>query len=210
MKVNNETGEVLEETVSEEVKEETKKKTKKTLPEFKKCLDFNGFYSPKAIKPLDLSNKKQEQFEEIPPFTKDADGKWLNDTSQPKLISKGYFDVDEYINSFKDDVDIYKLLEKIALTGDESLLYQKEGWYGDSTVFPDNIHDAISSFDDHVAVMEKYFTKDEISAIVKGEASVEDIVAQVNERINGNKKDVTTTSKEEVVKTEEKKEVEEK
>lgn len=153
---------------------------------------FNGFFSAKKVEPLDYSDSKQEQFEEIPPFTKDSNGKWLNDTSQPILISKGFIDVDEYINQFKDDVDIYKLLEKVALTGDMSLLNQREGWFGDSTIFPDNIHEAAQAFGDNVKKMESIFTKDEIAQIISGEKSPEEIADSYVERQKINKKDVST------------------
>lgn len=204
-RINQDTGEVIDNSNSS-VGVSSSQEEKQERPTIK----FNGMFSGVPVKPLDLSNSKQEQFEEIPPFTKDADGKWLNDTSQPKLISKGFTDVDEYINSFKDDVDIYKLLEKIALTGDWSLANQREGFENvDTTKFPSDIHEAVNSFSDHVDYMRKNFTKEEIQLILSDTASVDDVVSKVNDRINGNKKDLTTTSKEEVV-TEEKKEVENK
>lgn len=179
MKVNNDTGEVLE------------------YP------NWNGMFSGVAIVPDDRSNHFQDQYEEVPPYTKDADGKWLNDTSQPILISKGKKDLDEYIQSFKDDVDIYKILEKVALTGDESYLFQREGFYGDTTIFPDNIHDMADKFENDVEYMRKNFTKDEINDILNDEVTAESIGEKVANRKAGAK-----TSGD--VKTEEKTEVKEK
>ena len=93
-------------------------------------------------KSLDLSNRKVKKFIEIPPYAKDDKGKIINMTSEPVLKENGEFDIQDYIQSFYEDCDLYHLLAKVARTGDRSLLNQKQGVYADISNMPDNIHDA--------------------------------------------------------------------
>lgn len=91
----------------------------------------------------DLSNEFEETYEEIPPYTKDEEGNWLNDTSVPKLVSAGKINIQERIQSFLDDVDIYKILERFAYTGDLALFNQTPSYDNDIDIssIPDNIND---------------------------------------------------------------------
>ena len=50
-------------------------------------------------------------------------------------------DVQERIDSFKKDVDVYTILEKVLITGDESLLKRKQAVFTDVYDLPDNIHE---------------------------------------------------------------------
>lgn len=68
---------------------------------------------------LDYSNPYEDIFEEIPPYTKGQDGKWLNETSEPIIKKTGKVNIQEKIDSFKDETDIYKILEKVAASGDD-------------------------------------------------------------------------------------------
>ena len=83
-----------------------------------------------------------QKFIEIPPYAKDDKGKIINMTSEPVLKENGEFDIQDYIQSFYEDCDLYHLLAKVARTGDMSLLNQKQGVYADISNMPDNIHDA--------------------------------------------------------------------
>lgn len=91
----------------------------------------------------DLSNEYEETFEEIPPYTKDEKGNWLNDTSVPKLVPAGKINIQERIQSFYDDVDIYKILERFAYTGDMALFNQREAYDTDIDIssIPTNFND---------------------------------------------------------------------
>ena len=66
---------------------------------------------------LDYSRKTEKRFKEVPPYAVDLDGKIINKKSVPVLVEDEPFDVDEYIQSFKDETDIYTILEKFAMTG---------------------------------------------------------------------------------------------
>lgn len=103
---------------------------------------FNSMYGagvPKTAQ--DLSNELEEVFIELPPFAIDEEGNFLNKTASPILKSNGFVNVQEKIQSFKDDVDIYKILEKVALTGDSSFLNKKIGTFADICDLPDNVND---------------------------------------------------------------------
>ena len=91
----------------------------------------------------DLSNVFEDTYEEIPPYTKDEKGNWLNDTSVPKLVPTGRINIQERIQSFFDDVDIYKILERFAYTGDMALFNQRPAYENDIDVsfIPTNFND---------------------------------------------------------------------
>lgn len=91
--------------------------------------------------PLDYSDPYQDVFEEIPPFALDEKGNILNKSSFPIFKKTGKINVDEKIQQFKDEVNIYKILEKVALTGDDSYLNQRLASFSDIIDLPDNIND---------------------------------------------------------------------
>lgn len=92
---------------------------------------------------VDHSNPMREQFEEIPPFTKNNEtGEILNDTPYPILRQKEDINFDDYINSF-DDCDIYSLLKNLVTSPAkmaEAGLKASDCY--DTTVLPKTIHEA--------------------------------------------------------------------
>lgn len=104
---------------------------------------------------LDYSRNTEDLFEEIPPFTKGSDGKWLNDTAVPVIKKTGVVNIQEKIDSFKDEVDIYKILAKVAASGDDSFLNVVNGVYGDFSKIPDNRNDFNDLVSDNLDAMQK-------------------------------------------------------
>lgn len=92
---------------------------------------------------VDYSNPMREQFEEIPPYTRNNEtGEILNDTPYPILRQKDDVNFDDYINSF-DDCDIYSLLKNLVTSPvkmAEACLKPSDCY--DTTVLPKNIHEA--------------------------------------------------------------------
>lgn len=89
----------------------------------------------------DLSDPFVEVFEEVPAYALDPNtGKFLNETSQPKIISKGKINVQEKIDSFGREVDIYSILEKFAYGDDSSLLNARPCQYGDISSLPNDLN----------------------------------------------------------------------
>lgn len=72
------------------------------------------------------------------PLAKDEKGKILNDTRFDKFEETSKTDLQEYIDSFYDECDIYKILERCARSGDFSILLNDTKEYGDTTPFKDN------------------------------------------------------------------------
>ena len=86
--------------------------------------------------------KTVKTFIEIPPYAVDKEsGEILNKTSR-KILKRGDdFNFYEKIQSYKDDVDIYSILSKYSMSGDESLINQRVGTFSDVYDIPDNIND---------------------------------------------------------------------
>ncbi len=93
-------------------------------------------------KSLDLSDPLIKQFIELPPYAHNENGELVNATSDPILVENGFINIQDYIDSFADDCDLYKILDRVAASGDMSLLNRKEGAYLDISGMPDNIHEA--------------------------------------------------------------------
>lgn len=154
--VNNETGEVLK-------------------------VVFKGMWTHTAKTGLDYSRKLEKRFVEVPPYSCDVQtGKILNKTSEPILVEDDPFDVDEYIQSFKDECDIYTILEKFALTGctDSTLINRKVMSFGDISDLPDNFNDLNKYFDEANAKI-KEFNKDVAKDIIDDSKKTSDIVESI-------------------------------
>lgn len=100
-------------------------------------------YCGNKRQPLDLSNKFEDTYIEIPPYTKDEKGNWLNDTKHSILKKTGRVNVFDKIQSYKDECDIYSILKRVAATGDTSLLNQRQGVYADIADVPKDYHQAV-------------------------------------------------------------------
>lgn len=68
-----------------------------------------------------------------------ADG--FDDNGVAIVIVTGHTNLDDYIQSFKDDVDIYKILDRLSLSGSELPVVPSDQYF-DVTEMPTNIHDA--------------------------------------------------------------------
>ncbi len=91
--------------------------------------------------PVDLSNSNVDVYEVIQPGTINKEtGKLYFEGYQPRVIKTGSYDMYEYIQSFKDDSDIYKLLKRVGISGDTSLLQVSSGVYADISDIPQDIH----------------------------------------------------------------------
>lgn len=156
-------------------------------------------WNPKPRKGLDYSRKLERQFVEVAPYAKDEKGKFINEKSVPVLIETDPIDVDAQIQSYKDDVDIYKILEKWMLSGDNSLINPNghKAWEDmpknqvyDYTEYPDNIHDLADSFDG-AADMLNGVDNNIINDIVNTEKDSKDIASSIHP-IEESKNQVTT------------------
>lgn len=69
------------------------------------------------------------------PGAKDEAGKLINDTRFDKVVKGSKTSLKEYINSFAEETDIYKILERCARSGDYTALLAERNDYGDTTMF---------------------------------------------------------------------------
>lgn len=92
---------------------------------------------------IDCSNEYEDIYEEVPPFAIDAEtGEILNKTSLPIFMKTGKVNVQEKIQSYAADCDIYKILERFAAAGcDPAMVNRRIGSFGDFIDIPDNVND---------------------------------------------------------------------
>jgi len=127
-KINNATGEIIENS------------------------KFRSMWSnPFGVKEQDLSNELEDVYQEIQPFAVDPKtGEFLNNSSIPKVIKTGQINIQEKIQSFADEVDLYHILEKFAYSEDNTIINQKPCAYGDISEMPDNLNDYAQFVNKHI------------------------------------------------------------
>lgn len=100
-----------------------------------------GFYNPAPCVGQDLSNEIEDVYIEVAPYAVDpATGKFLNESSVPKIIPNGKVNVQERIQSFAKEVDLYSILEKFAYSDDVSLINARPCSYGDLSELPNDLN----------------------------------------------------------------------
>lgn len=133
----------------------------------------------------DCSDPMQKRWKEIPPYAVDTKtGKFINKTAVPILVPDEPFNIDEYIQSFKDDCDIYTILEKFALTGctDTSLINKGVMSFGDISELPDNFNDLNEYFEKANKKLAE-FNDDTAKQILNEDVTVDTIQKELNEKI---------------------------
>ena len=160
-------------------------------PKFK-----NMWTNPYPMPSLDLSNEFEEVFEEVAPFAIDAEtGKLLNPTSQPMIISKGKINVQERIQSYASQADIYSVLEKYAATGDSNLLNARSCSYGDISEYPNDLNGYAQYCRAHLSALDE-MNPELAKMVIDKNVSAEDIENKANEILqsriaaNNEKKDI--------------------
>lgn len=101
-------------------------------------MTFNTMWEVKnKNKPLDVPKLPKYIYDETTyrPGAKDENGKMINDTRFDKVVKGSKTDLQEYIQSFADECDIYKILERCARSGDYTALLADNDNYGDTSMF---------------------------------------------------------------------------
>lgn len=162
-------------------------------------LKFNTIYGGIKKTEQDCSNPYQERFKEVPPYAVDTDGKFVNKKNVPVLVKDEPFNVDEYIQSFKDECDIYTILEKFALTGctDTSIINKGVMSFGDISELPDNVNDMNEYFEKLNKKLAD-FSDDTAKQILDENVSVDKIQNDLTDKINKAAAAAATKQKEEV------------
>lgn len=137
--------------------------------------------NPYGIKGQDLSRETEEVFEEVQPFAIDpVSKKLLNETSQPKLISKGFINVHDKIQEFAKDCDIYSILERFAASGDASLLNARQAGYGDVSELPNNLNDLAQFVNANFKALDS-MNPELAKMVIDDKTTPEEIEAKANE-----------------------------
>lgn len=107
---------------------------------------MNSFPTLKSTKrfSLDLSKRKVKKYIALPPLARNSEGKIINESIYEKIVENGYDDVQEKIQSFHDEVDLYSVLNRCVKTNDFTLLNQREVVYGDYSDIPNDKLGAIN------------------------------------------------------------------
>ena len=137
---------------------------------------------------VDYSYPMREQFEEIPPYSKNNEtGEILNDTPYPILRKKEDINFDDYINSF-DDCDIYSLLKNLATSPVKMAeVGLKASDCYDTTILPKNIHEANDN------ILKGQLAKDNldprISAVIDDTDKLKSVIRDILKEKNFQKED---------------------
>lgn len=100
-------------------------------------MQFNSMWEVKNInKPLATPKLPKYLYDSITyrPGAKDEAGKLLNDTRFDLVVKGQKTSLQDYIQSFEDETDIYKILERCARSKDYSIL-AGDPLYGDCTIY---------------------------------------------------------------------------
>ena len=142
-------------------------------------------FKDRKFKTDDLSAIYEETYIEIPPFTKNDKGEWLNDSTVSKWVKGDKFNVVEYIQSHRDSVDLSKIIDMVSKTGDTSFLNRRQGFYGDISDIPTNLNDFNSKLDYYYDVL-KGLDKDIAIEILNGDKTNDEILEMYNKKYNEN------------------------
>lgn len=146
---------------------------------------FRTQYNCDFRTPEDCSNPFQKRYKEIPPYAVDVStGKIVNKKSVAVLVPDEDFNIDEYIQSFKEECDIYTILEKFALTGctDTSLINKNVMSFGDISELPDNFNDLNEYFESANKKINE-FSKELAQKVLDNDISVDSIQKDLNAQI---------------------------
>lgn len=140
------------------------------------------FISPHSeTKKTELNIKKEDSlipiFDTLAPYAKNEKGQVINNTPFYVVAKIGEFNIDEKIQSFVDDTDLYRILEKFAYNDDMTLLNVNSGFYGDISGMPDNKNDFDNYFKSNIEFFRNNYSKDIQKMILDDSKSVDDIIS---------------------------------
>ena len=131
---------------------------------------------------MNYNNHFRQNYVEIPAFTQNEKGEFLNKTSVSILKLGDKVDVHAEIQEYAKQCSIYEMLKKFELTSDESYLNRDTtGFYVDISDIPNNAGEFIEKFKTEVSKMKA-------EALAK-EAASKAVEAQKNEASDVSKKE---------------------
>lgn len=94
---------------------------------------------------IDLSRETEETYIAIPALATNKDGEVINMSNETKLMKNGKVNVQEKIQSYHDEVDLYHILDRVARPEEAVELYGRTKAYADVSGMPDNLNDFANS-----------------------------------------------------------------
>ena len=98
--------------------------------------------------PIDLSRETEDTYIAIPPLATNKDGEIVNMTTKTKLMKNGKVNIQEKIQSYHDEVDLYHILSRVANVEEAVALHGHSKLYTDLTDMPTDFHSMVNSGSD--------------------------------------------------------------
>lgn len=142
-------------------------------------MKFRSQYNNTTIRVAqDLSNRYEQTYIEVPPYARNEKGEFINDSPYPALIEGEKVNIQDRIDSFFEDVDLYSILKKVSKTGDLSYLDKKAGFYADLGNMPTNYND-INLYYKNLAMNFKNLPSD-VKALIASDEPIEKVIEKIN------------------------------
>ena len=165
-----------------------------------------SIFKPRPIKGVDYHQETIKQYVSVPPYTKNKDGSFLNDTPYYKLVRVADKNVQEYIQSFKDETDLSTIIKRLTINGQMPTLqdFINNNTFGDVSNFDRNAVDPVKALNDQVKALQNEVlqTKEKLKAANNDELAKK-IVKAINDTFGITDPDVNPGSNEKEVKTNE-------
>lgn len=146
-------------------------------------MEFRTIYGGCKKTQVDASNPMVKQYMAVEPYAVDSKtGECLNPSPSIKLIEVESINVQERIQSFARECDLYTILERYALSGDESLLNRNVMSFADIVGIPDNKNDFNEFIQAHIIGLSK--TNPEIAKqLLKNDIDYNSIKKMIDESV---------------------------
>lgn len=142
-----------------------------------------SIFNPRPIKKVDYHQETIAQYVSVPPYTKDKKGELINETSYYCLVRVADKNVQEYIQSFKDETDLSTIIKRLTINNQMPTLadFINNNTFGDVSNFDRNAVDPVQALNDQIASLQKEVleTKEKLKAANNDELAKK-IVAAIN------------------------------
>lgn len=146
-------------------------------------MKFKTIYGGCTKHSVDASNPMVEQYMAVEPYAVDAKtGECLNSSPIVKLVKCDSINIQERIQSFARECDLYTILERYAVSGDSSLLNRNVMSFADIVGIPDNKNDFNEFIQAHIIGLSK--TNPEIAQqLLKNDIDYNSIKKMIDESV---------------------------
>lgn len=146
-------------------------------------MKFRTAYTGVKRSVLNASNPYVETFVCVEPYAVDTEsGECVNPTPYAVLIPGDKINIQEKIQSYARDCDLYTILERYAVSGDSTLINKRVASFADIVGIPDNKNDFNEFIQQHIDGLSK--TNPEIAkAILDSKIDYNSLKSIIDEQI---------------------------